>query len=511
MKLESGQNAALADQQIKINVQLKPSSSALELDASAYLLAANGKVLSDAGMVFFGQLSALGGAVALDVAARSFTIDLARVPVDIQKIAITLTIDKGNQRQQRFGMLENVELRCAGSSTAYEYLLSTQSMGETAVILAELYRRDASWKIRAVGQGFVGGLGPLARHFGVDISDDPDAASNAAPPKPAAAPPPIPPEPQAPPPPAAAPSMPPPPPAPIRLEKITLEKRKPISLQKAGGAFGEIVVNLNWSRAQPGFFGAMKKAIDLDLGCMIELQNGRKALVQALGNAFGNYGEAPFARLLADDRTGAAVDGEFIKINGDSWSQIKRMLIFAFIYEGAPSWSKADGVVSLKVPGQPELITRLDSHSDRHTMCAVAGLENVAGAIQVTKLVEYFPAMLRWISNTGLGFVGLRVVNKGQYARDHCQFSATKRLLRDHEPRLCERSEAISSFSLAALRLLHFVRNDEVVRLYKSITYSFSSWRERSEAISSFSRAALRLLHCVRNDDAFFREVHGER
>ena len=415
MKLESGQNAALADQQIKISLQLKPSSSALELDASAYLLAANGKVLSDAGMVFFGQLSALGGAVALDVAARSFTVDLARVPADIQKIAFTLTIDKGNQRQQRFGMLESLELRCAGGSTAYEYLLSTQGMAETAVIVAELYRRDANWKIRAVGQGFVGGLGPLARHFGVDISDDPDAPSNgapsnaapAAPPKPAAAPPPIPPAPpQAPPPTAAAPSIspPPPPPAPIRLDKITLEKRKPISLQKPGGAFGEIIVNLNWSRAQPGFFGAMKKAIDLDIGCMIELQNGRKALVQALGNAFGNYGEAPFARLLADDRTGGAVDGEFIKINGDMWSQIKRMLIFAFIYEGAPSWSKADGVVSLKVPGQPELITRLDSHSDRHTMCAVAGLENVAGAIQVTKLVEYFPSHVEMDEQYGFGF-----------------------------------------------------------------------------------------------------------
>ena len=439
MKLDSGQNAALADQHIKISMQVKPSVSALELDCSAYLLAANGKVLSDAGMVFYGQTSACSGAVTLDAAARSFTVDLTRVPADIQRIAFTLTIDKGNQRQQRFGMLESIELRCTGTSladqaarqtsTAFEFLLSTQSMAETAVIFAELYRRDANWKIRAVGQGFVGGLGPLARHFGVDISDDPDAPVSkpqAPPPKPAATPPPTPIEPPPaappvpptamPPPPAmAAPPIPPPtmvapvippPPtaAPIRLEKITLEKRKPISLQKPGGAFGEIVVNLNWSRAQPGFFGIAKKAIDLDLGCMIELQNGRKALVQALGNAFGNYTEAPYARLLADDRTGAAVDGEFIKINGDFWSQIKRMLIFAFIYEGAPSWSKAEGVVSLKVPGQPELITRLDSHSDHHTMCAVALLENVAGAIQVSKMVDYFPSHVEMDQRFGFGF-----------------------------------------------------------------------------------------------------------
>ncbi len=416
MKLESGQNAALADGHIKISLLVKPSSGPLELDASAYLLAANGKVLNDSGMVFFGQNSALAGAVALDVAARSFAIDLTRVPAEIQKIAFTLTIDKGNQRQQRFGMLESVELSCTGSNTAYEYVINSQAMAETAVIVAELYRRDANWKIRAVGQGFVGGLGPLARHFGVDISDDPDApnsapnnAAPAAPPKPAVAPPPIPVEPPysppAPPYSPPAPAIPPPPPAaPIRLDKITLEKRKPISLQKPGGAFGEIVVNLNWSRAQPGFFGMAKKAIDLDIGCMIELQNGRKALVQALGNAFGNYSEAPFARLLADDRTGGAVDGEFIKINGDFWSQIKRMLIFAFIYEGAPSWSKADGVVTLKVPGQPELITRLDSHSDRHTMCAVAMLENVGGAIQVSKVVDYFPSHVEMDQQFGFGF-----------------------------------------------------------------------------------------------------------
>ena len=74
----------------------------------------------------------------------------------------------------------------------------------------------------------------------------------------------------------------------------------------------------------------------------------------------------------------------------------------------APVWgsdgSKADAVVSLKVPGQPELITRLDSHSDRHTMCAVALLENASGAIQVTKLVDYFPSHVEMDQQFGFGF-----------------------------------------------------------------------------------------------------------
>lgn len=407
---------------MSVVMSVNPTGGPLELDASAYLLTASGKVPGDFAMVFFGQTSAFDGAVVLDPAQRRFELDLARVPAEIQKIAFTLTIDKGNQRQQRFGMLQSIELRCVSANSSHEFNVATQAMAETAIIFAELYRRDATWKIRAVGQGFVGGLGPLARHFGVEISDDPDAA--AAPPSappatpaPQAVPalPPVPrpatpltsPPPPPPPPPVSTPSAPPPlapPAAPLRLEKVTLEKRKPISLQKPGGAFGEIVVNLNWSRAVPGFMGFAKKPIDLDLGCMIELHDGRKALVQALGRAFGNFEEPPFARLLADDRTGAALDGEFIKINGDAWKHIRRVLIFAFIYEGAPSWVKADGVVTVKVPGQPELVTRMDSHSDRHGMCAVALLENIELAIRVTKLVEYYPSHVEMDQQHGFGF-----------------------------------------------------------------------------------------------------------
>jgi tellurite resistance protein TerA len=249
-------------------------------------------------------------------------------------------------------------------------------MAETAVIVAEFYRRNQEWKLRAVGQGFVGGLGPLARSYGVDVADDPEAE----PPAPIPTPTPVP-----------APAR------PVRLEKITLEKKgQSISLEKKGQGFGEIVVNLNWSSGgaatQGGFFSRLKgsQRIDLDLGCLVRLQSGQAGAVQALGNSFGSLTEPPYIQLMGDDRSGDSARGEFLHINGRHWDKIERVLVFAFIYEGVPNWAAADAVVTLSTPGQPTLEVRLDSHSSDQGMCAIALLENRSGSIHVSKLVEYF-------------------------------------------------------------------------------------------------------------------------
>jgi tellurite resistance protein TerA len=298
-------------------------------------------------------------------------------------------------------MLSGVALNVEGATEPLRFAPVVQQMSETALILGEVYQRNGQWKFRAVGQGFNGGLGPLARHFGVDISDDPDVA---APPAPAAAP--------SPPPAAAAPR-----PAPaaaaaptVNLTKITLEKKKPISLQKEGGRFGEIIVNLNWSRPAKakasGLSSLFKnnKGVDLDIGCMLEHHNGLKGVVQALGDTFGSLREPPYVQLMGDDRTGESTAGEFLHINGDQWSAFKRVLIFAFIYEGAPNWAAADGVVTIKMPGQPELEARLDSHEGGKAMCAIAMLENDGNAIRASKLIEYFSDHEQMDRHYGFGF-----------------------------------------------------------------------------------------------------------
>lgn len=82
-------------------------------------------------------------------------------------------------------------------------------------------------------------------------------------------------------------------------------------------------------------------------------------------------------------RTGAASDGEWLHINGAQWQEVKRILVFAFIYEGAPNWSETDGVVTILIPGQPPIEVRLNEEGGRHGMCAIALLENDRGAVKV--------------------------------------------------------------------------------------------------------------------------------
>ncbi len=194
------------------------------------------------------------------------------------------------------------------------------------------------------------------------------------------------------------------------MGKITLEKRgDKISLEKrgAGPGHGRIVCNLKWTAGgkrdtaaprKSGFLAgllgggaaASGGAIDLDLGCLFELTDGKRSVVQALGNTFGAYEQAPYIHMAGDDRSGHSANGEFLYINGDQLQHIKRICIYAFIYEGVANWAQADGVVTVSVPGHPPIEVRLDGHEERKNMCAIAMLENVDGQLRVTKLAEYF-------------------------------------------------------------------------------------------------------------------------
>ena len=184
----------------------------------------------------------------------------------------------------------------------------------------------------------------------------------------------------------------------VSLSKVSLEKKgQSVSLAKRP-SFGEISVNLNWNQgeAKPtGFFksllggGASKSAIDLDLGCLYELQDGKKGVVQALGNAFGEFAGPPYVQLSGDDRSGANADGETLRVNGGRWSDVKRLLVFTFIYDGVPNWDATDGVVTVRVPGEAPIEVRLTGGSNTAGMCGIAMIENVDGEIKVTRLVDY--------------------------------------------------------------------------------------------------------------------------
>ena len=394
MDLQAGQNFSItkhspAPTSVEILLGWEPANTPLTLDSSAFALAAQGKVRGDDDFVFYNQPALPGGGIQRAGDGRAFTVTFAQLPTAIERIVIALTIDQGQRRGQSFGQLSQVraEIRDAQSRLPLAtFPLATRMMPETALIVGELYQRNGEWKFRAVGQGFVGGLGPLARQYGVDVGDDPDAAAP-PPPAPAAATPPRP---------AAPAAAPPAPPKPIRLEKITLDKKTPsISLEKKAQGFGEIVVNLNWNQGGgggKGFFGRLTggRKIDLDLGCLFKLRDGRGGAVQALGDTFGSLQQPPYIQLMGDDRSGASAEGEFLHINGQQWNELDRVLLFAMIYEGAPNWAETDAVVTLKAPDQPTLEIRLDSHRNDQRMCALAMLENQGGNLKVTKLVEYY-------------------------------------------------------------------------------------------------------------------------
>lgn len=152
-----------------------------DLDVSAFLLSASGKVRSDADFIFYNNLKSVDGSVAhtgdnktgdADGDDESVKVNLATVPSDVDKIAFTATIHDGEDLRQNFGSVSNAYIRVVDESTGKElarYDLSEDASVETAMIFGELYRNGGDWKFRAVGQGFKGGLGPLAKNYGVNI------------------------------------------------------------------------------------------------------------------------------------------------------------------------------------------------------------------------------------------------------------------------------------------------------------------------------------------------------
>ena len=371
--LTPGANTGVASATLSVTVSYTPVTGA-DLDVSAFLLNESGKVRGDNDMCFFGQQSVNNGAVKLveSAAGRSvFSVNLDAIDQAIEKVALTATI---YENKARFDAFPQLSVTVSGG---IEAPIPTQGMQETALILGEFYRRQGVWKFRCVAQGFAGGLAPLAEHFGVDIAAP--AAAPTPPPAPAA--------------PAPAPA------SKINLSKITLDKQRPsISLEKKDGDFGEIKINLNWNRTNPnagggGFFASLRGksgGIDLDVGCLYEMENGRKGAVQALGNAFGDFRDEPFIQLMGDDRTGSVSDGEWLRINGKEWRKMRRVLIYAFIYEGAPNWQATDGVITLYIPGEPPIEVRLSEEGGTKGMCAIALLENVGGSVKVNRKVEFF-------------------------------------------------------------------------------------------------------------------------
>ncbi|MEN3269966.1 TerD family protein [Pseudonocardia sp.] len=152
-----------------------------DLDASAILLNADGKVVSDKHFVFFNNLTSPDGSVEHtgdnltgegEGDDEAIKVNLATVPAEIARIVFPVSIYDADTRRQSFGQVTNAFIRvvnAAGEKEIARYDLTEDASTETAMLFGELYRHGPEWKFRAVGQGYASGLAGIARDFGVNV------------------------------------------------------------------------------------------------------------------------------------------------------------------------------------------------------------------------------------------------------------------------------------------------------------------------------------------------------
>lgn len=153
-----------------------------DLDASAFLLGENQKVVSEKHFVFYNNLRSPDGSIEHtgdnltgdgDGDDESVKVDLENVPSEVSIIAVAVTIHDAEARRQNFGQVRNAFIRIVNDDTQKEiarYDLSEDYSTETAMVFGEIYRRNNEWKFRAVGQGYAGGLSTLCTQYGVDVA-----------------------------------------------------------------------------------------------------------------------------------------------------------------------------------------------------------------------------------------------------------------------------------------------------------------------------------------------------
>ncbi|OXY84980.1 TerD family protein [Streptomyces sp. 2R] len=387
MIMQKGTNVPVPAGSVRVELGWRAAAGTPDVDGSALLLV-SGKVRSDADFVFYNQPAHASGAVrhegkrtAGDGVTDTLTVDFGKVEPAIDRIVVAASADGGT-----FGRVSGLYVRIVDAAGGAELARfdSTDATVETAFILGELYLRQGAWKFRAVGQGYGTGLEGPATDFGISV-DEPQSAPAPAPAAHAA---PV----AAPAPAAPAPSQ------PVRLTKITLTKAAPsVSLAKQGGTSGSLRVNLNWEvrkqfkgwGAKLGRAVAMHGDLDLDLCALYELTDGRKGVVQALGNAFGSLSQPPFIHLDGDDRTGSLSSGENMTVNLDRKDLLRRVLIFVTIYEGARSFADLHATVTLQPQNGAAIDFSLDECTVPSTVCALALITNNGGDLTVQREARY--------------------------------------------------------------------------------------------------------------------------
>lgn len=156
------------------------SGAAFDLDASAVLLNAEGKVRNDKDFIYFGNLKSTDNSVEHtgdnltgegDGDDEQIAVDLAALPADVEKVQLIVNIYSAASRNQNFGQVSNAFVRLfnpADDSELVRYDLTEDYSGKTSITVAELYRNGADWKFKALGQGNNDEVAAVVRALGVN-------------------------------------------------------------------------------------------------------------------------------------------------------------------------------------------------------------------------------------------------------------------------------------------------------------------------------------------------------
>ncbi len=371
--LTQGGNAPLTAARVTVEV-----TAPRRLDVSGLLLTAAGKVRSDADFVFFNAPTGPGVShrPATGSTPDAITVDTWAVPAEIAKIVVTASLDESGATFA--GTEPTATVRDADSGQVLVTFTPPRLGRETALVVVEVYRRGAEWKIRAVGQGYADGLAGIATDFGVSV-EDPGPATAAAPPQPVRSP--------------AVPPMPPAPPTGgprVTLDKgrISLVKGGSVSLVKDGRPFlSSVRMGLGWEPAGRG------RNIDLDASC-IAFDAKRERLETAWFMKLQIFGGA--IQHTGDNLTGkGSGDDEAITVHLEGLPPEVCGLVFVVnSFSGQKFTEIKDAYCRLLDAGSGQELVRFDlTNAEPHTgvvMCKL--VRQFSGEWVMTAIGEYVDA-----------------------------------------------------------------------------------------------------------------------
>ncbi|MBQ7528881.1 TerD family protein [bacterium] len=316
-----------------------------EVDISCFCVDSDNKLSDDRYFVFYNQpKSPLGEIVKLgaqEANKERFRVELNRLPEFLKHVIFVASID--GEGDMSFLDSGYVLLTANGQELGRYVFKGKDFRQEKALIIIEFYRKD-EWRFSVVGQGFNGGLSALLKYYGGEEETDTSASAHEPTPKTTAVP-------------VPAPT---PAPTPASTSTATTLSQNGQTASLKGVAPVNIALTYRRSPSVP-------KA-ELRLGCMVELKDGQKFMLQTLGSHLGHKDSAPYI-------TAQQNSGQFDELTIYKPEQIKRLLLFTFVYL-APNFAKDFGaVVILKDKNGNSVRVPLLAPSPSQKFCAVATID----------------------------------------------------------------------------------------------------------------------------------------